>query len=125
MFNASCHCSLPPQYIIQNKILHLASEYANLPFDYHNQLMYEEQYTCVAASQMIICVLLLRASIEQCLLCTIFIAEKGKLEKRPLAHCCTFKGQIAHIYGTLHNSFLSVGHRGQNVSVYIMKNVKE
>lgn len=62
LFNASRHCSLPLKYIIQSKTVLLASENANPTFDYHNQLMYEKQCVCVAACQIIVCILLLQSS---------------------------------------------------------------
>lgn len=58
------HCSLPPQYIIQNKTVLLASEYANPTFDDRNQLMYEQLRVCVcvAARQATVCVSLMQSS---------------------------------------------------------------
>lgn len=69
--------------------------------------MYEREsvcmWVCVAASQMIVCVLLLQCS--TLVLYTshhIFKPRETSLEKATggLTHCCTFKGQIAHIYAT-------------------------
>lgn len=67
-------------------MLLLASEYANLPFDYHNQLMYEERCVCVCGSQSDDCLCSVASERQSSIVyfVPIFLAERDRLEKRPL-----------------------------------------
>lgn len=82
-----------------------AGEYANPVFDFNNQLMYGSVRVCV-------CVCVSRPATLRFIarplrsggvhFTSYFQPRETSSEKATggLTHCCTFKGQIAHIYAT-------------------------